>query len=108
MTDGLASTQRRKIAALGLEAYMNAIVCTGELGKSCAKPSSSRSGWLSPAGHGAKIAAYVADDISKDFAGPNQLGMKSVQIRTAGLLGVRQKPYRMTDISARGNGGILG
>jgi len=93
VTDGLASTQRRKIAALGLEAYMDAIVCTGELGKGCAKPSPVPfEVALTLVDVAPKAAAYVADDISKDFAGPNHLGMKSVQIRTTGLLGVRQKP----------------
>ena len=93
VTDGLASTQRRKIAALGLEAYMDAIVCTGELGKGCAKPSPVPfEVALTLVDVAPKAAAYVADDISKDFAGPNHLGMKSVQIRTTGLLGMRQKP----------------
>jgi carbamoyl-phosphate synthase large subunit len=91
VTDGLASTQRRKIAALGLEAYMDAIVCTGELGKGYAKPSPVPFEIaLTLLDVAPKLAAYVGDDISKDFAGPNHLGMKSVQIRTAGLLGVRQ------------------
>jgi carbamoyl-phosphate synthase large subunit len=93
VTDGLASIQRRKIAALGLDAYMSAIVCTGELSEGCAKPS--RIPFevaLNLLDVAPNAAAYVADDINKDFAGPNQLGMKSVQIRTAGLLGVREKP----------------
>lgn len=93
VTDGPASTQRRKIAALGLEAYMDAIVCTGELGKSYAKPSPVPFRVaLNLLDTAPESAAYVADDISKDFAGPNHLGMKSVQVRTAGLVGVRQKP----------------
>jgi carbamoyl-phosphate synthase large subunit len=93
VTDGLASTQRRKVAALGLEAYMGAIVCTGELGNGCAKPSPIPfEVALTLLDVAPKYAAYVADDISKDFAGPNRLGMRSVQLRTAGLLGVRQKP----------------
>jgi putative hydrolase of the HAD superfamily len=93
VTDGLASTQRRKIAALGLEAYMDAIVCTGELGEGYAKPSPIPfEVALTLLDVAPKAAAYVADDVSKDFAGPNQLGMKSVQVRTAGLLGVQQKP----------------
>lgn len=93
VTDGLASTQRRKIAALGLEAYMDAIVCTAELGEGYEKPSQIPfEVALTLLDVAPKAAAYVADDVSKDFAGPNQLGMKSVQVRTAGLLGVQQKP----------------
>ncbi len=93
VTDGLASMQRKKISALGLESYMDAIVCTGELGQGRAKPSpvpfevALNLLEVSPG-----AAAYVADDISKDFAGPNRLGMKSVQVRSTGLVGVKQKP----------------
>lgn len=93
VTDGMASTQRRKIVALGLEAYMDAIVCTSELGEDYAKPSPIPfEVALTLLNVAPEVAAYVADDISKDFAGPNRLGMKSVQVRTSGLLGVRQKP----------------
>jgi carbamoyl-phosphate synthase large subunit len=89
VTDGMASVQRRKIAALGLDAYMDAIVCTDELGRGCAKPS------IVPFEVALKLldvapeaAAYIADDLSKDFAGPNQLHMKTAQIRSEGLIGV--------------------
>lgn len=91
VTDGLASVQRRKIAALGLDAVMDVIVCTEELGKGCRKPSTAPfeiALQLLNVPGGA--AAYVADDVSKDFAGPNRLGMKSVQIRSTGLVGVPQ------------------
>ena len=39
LTDGAASVQRSKIAALGAEAFFDAIVCTDELGRDCCKPS---------------------------------------------------------------------
>jgi putative hydrolase of the HAD superfamily len=93
VTDGLASAQRRKIAALGLEFYMDAIVCTGELGQGRAKPSAVPfEVALTLLDVEARSAAYVADDVSKDFAGPNRLGMKSVRVRSSGLVGVREKP----------------
>jgi carbamoyl-phosphate synthase large subunit len=89
VTDGLASVQRRKIAALGLDSLMDVIVCTDELGDGYSKPSAAP---FEVALHlldvSPREAAYVADDISKDFAGPNHLGMKSVQIHTTGLVGV--------------------
>lgn len=91
VTDGLASVQRRKIAALGLDSVMDVIVCTEELGRGSRKPSTSPfevALQLLNVPPGA--AAYVADDVSKDFAGPNRLGMKSVQIRGAGFVGVPQ------------------
>jgi putative hydrolase of the HAD superfamily len=93
VTDGLASVQRRKISALALEPFMDAVVCTGELGHGQAKPSPIPfQVALNLLNVPAEQAVYVADDISKDFAGPNQLGMKSVQISSKGLLGVRQNP----------------
>jgi carbamoyl-phosphate synthase large subunit len=92
VTDGLASTQRRKIAALGLEAYMDAIVCTGELGRGCSKPSPIPfKVALTLLDVAPEDAAYIADNVTKDFAGPNQLGMKSVQVCSPGLIGVRAK-----------------
>jgi putative hydrolase of the HAD superfamily len=117
VTDGLASVQRRKIAALGLEAYMDPIVCTGELGQGRAKPSPIPfEVALTLLDVAAKNVAYVADDISKDFAGPNRLGMKSVRVRSTGLVGVseRERPIdpmfepQMTAASLREAVGILG
>lgn len=90
VTDGPAFTQRRKIAALDLERRVDVIVCTDELGAACTKPSmvpfevASTLLGVKPVN-----AAYIADDISKDFAGPNHLGMRSVRIRRPGLVGVQ-------------------
>ena len=39
LTDGMASVQRNKIAALGLEDVLDAIMCTDELGSEYWKPS---------------------------------------------------------------------
>ncbi len=92
VTDGTASVQRRKIAALDLDRHMDVVVCTDELGEGCAKPSPIPfEVALTLLDVAPTAAAYVADDISKDFAGPNHLGMKSVQVRTAVLLGAREK-----------------
>jgi carbamoyl-phosphate synthase large subunit len=92
VTDGPAFTQRRKIVSLDLERYMDAIVCAGELGESCAKPSTVPfEVALNLLGVPPNAAAYIGDDISKDFAGPNRLGMKTVQLRSSGLVGVRSK-----------------
>jgi carbamoyl-phosphate synthase large subunit len=93
ITDGTASVQRRKIAALDLERHMDVIVCTDELGAGCAKPSTVPfEVALNLLGVAPSRAAYVADDVEKDFAGPNRLRIKSVQVRSAGLVGVPRKP----------------
>ncbi|HME35368.1 MAG TPA: ATP-grasp domain-containing protein [Candidatus Sulfotelmatobacter sp.] len=90
VTDGPAFTQRRKIASLDLERQMDVIVCTGELGDNCAKPSTIPfEVALTMLSVPPNAAAYIGDDISKDFAGPNRLGMKTVQVCSSGLVGVR-------------------
>ncbi len=93
VTDGAASVQRRKIAALDLEQYIDVIVCTDELGHGRAKPSPVPfEVALTLLGVPADQTAYIADDESKDFAGPNRVGMRSVHLRGSGLIGVRRKP----------------
>jgi FMN phosphatase YigB (HAD superfamily) len=72
---------------------MDVIVCTDELGAGCAKPSTVPfEVALNLLGVAPSRAAYVADDVEKDFAGPNRLRIKSVQVRSAGLVGVPRKP----------------
>jgi carbamoyl-phosphate synthase large subunit len=91
VTDGTASVQRRKIAALDLERHLDVIVCTDELGAGCAKPSTVPfEAAMMLLGVAANETVYLADDISKDFAGPNRLGMKSVQVGLPRLVGVKQ------------------
>lgn len=93
VTDGAASVQRRKIAALDLDRHMDVIVCTDELGAGCAKPSTVPfEVALTLLGVASNQAAYLADDTSKDFAGPNRLGIQSVQVGRTGLIGVRREP----------------
>jgi putative hydrolase of the HAD superfamily len=81
LTDGMASVQRNKIRALGINDLFNAIMCTDELGKECWKPSAVPF----------KIilellqvlpqdAIYVGNDIGKDFFAPNELGMTTIRI----------------------------
>ena len=94
ITDGAASTQRQKISALGLERYMDVIVCTEELGSGFGKPSTTPfEVALKLLGVTPENAMYVADDVGKDFAGPNRLGMKSVRVQTNGLVGMPKQPH---------------
>lgn len=86
VTDGLARTQRAKVAGARLEGRVEVIVYTDELGPGAGKPS--------PAGFEHALAAldggeparavYVADNPAKDFIGPRALGMRSVRVRRAG------------------------
>jgi len=81
VTDGMVSVQRSKIAALGLHTLSDVIVCTDELGKEYWKPSgvpfqvALQLLQVSPTD-----AAYVGNDVGRDFAGPNSLGMLTIRI----------------------------
>jgi len=82
VTDGMASVQRNKIAALSLESLFEVIMCTDELGEECWKPSTIPYKialdilQVSPS-----EAVYVGDDPSKDFIGPNSIGILSIQVK---------------------------
>jgi carbamoyl-phosphate synthase large subunit len=90
VTDGPASTQRSKVTSLNLTDIMDVIVYTADLGEGCSKPSTLPfEVALNLLGLTPQTAAYIADDITKDFAGPNRLGMRSVQVCSTGLIGAR-------------------
>ena len=81
LTDGFMPAQRFKVQALGVEGYFEAIMYTEELGREFWKPSPVGFRRLSemldvPPGQ----MVYVADNESKDFVAPNQLGMLTVQV----------------------------
>ena len=82
VTDGMASVQRNKIAALSLESLFDIIMCTDELGRECWKPSTVPYKialellQVSPS-----EAVYVGDDPVKDFLGPNSIGMLTIQVK---------------------------
>ncbi len=82
VTDGLASVQLRKIAALKLDRAMDVIVCTDELANRPAKPSPI--GFqvaLEVIGAESETSVYVGNDPGKDFSGPRSLGMTTVRLR---------------------------
>jgi putative hydrolase of the HAD superfamily len=81
LTDGYLPGQRLKVKALGIQTYFKHIVYTEQLGRQFWKPS--------PAGFEAlskvldcayESMVYVGDNVQKDFLGPNQLGMTSIQV----------------------------
>lgn len=81
ITDGYAVTQRSKVAALGLAPYLGAIIYSDELGRENWKPSPEpfrklmRELACAP-----DECVYVGDNPAKDFAAPNRLGWKTVQL----------------------------
>ena len=81
LTDGFLPTQRLKAQALGLQQYLQAIVYTEELGRECWKPSTKGFKHLLRQLHEKPSnCVYVADNAQKDFIGPKQLGMTTIQL----------------------------
>ncbi len=81
LTDGFLPAQRLKVEALGIEGDFECIVYTEELGRKFWKPSTK--GFkvlLKEMGVKADECVYVADNAAKDFIGPNELGMHTIQL----------------------------
>jgi putative hydrolase of the HAD superfamily len=82
ISDGPLDSQRNKVAALGIADLMDKIVLTDELGKGYAKPHPRAFQEIQASfGIEAHRCFYVADNPSKDFAGPRALGWKSIRVR---------------------------
>lgn len=82
VTDGHLAVQQAKVTALGLEALIDAIVYSDELGREHWKPSvrpyqKVLSRLMIPPEH----AVYVGDNPAKDFRGARELGMWTVRVR---------------------------
>jgi putative hydrolase of the HAD superfamily len=81
VTDGLSQVQRAKIRALSLAPRFDVLICTDELGPRSAKPA--RVGFeraLDALGIAPAYAAYIGNDVAKDFVAPRALGMTAIQI----------------------------
>jgi putative hydrolase of the HAD superfamily len=82
ITDGMASVQRNKIAALQLESELDLVLCSDELGREYWKPSpvpfKLALEWLRVA---PGEAVYVGDNLAKDFQGANTIGMGTIMLR---------------------------
>lgn len=83
ISDGFERTQRNKIAALGLEAYCDVIVPTGQWAAEYCKPHP-RAYELVAAASAGRACVYVADNAAKDFLTPNRLGWGTIQILRPG------------------------
>lgn len=80
VTDGRSRVQWRKIEALGLQNWLDLILCTEDIdtNKPETKPFEIVMIRLNLK---ANQCIYIADDASKDFLAPLKLGMKTVQIK---------------------------
>lgn len=94
VSDGYLDVQQRKWKALKLAEYFDAVVFSDALGRVAWKPSPLP---FEAALRQLKIstpvdAIYVADNPSKDFLGPRQLGMYTIRVRRAGGEYARREP----------------
>jgi len=82
LTDGLRTMQARKVAVLDLVERLQPIVYTDDLGKGMRKPHPQGFLTIQDAfGLAPHKFVYVADNPSKDFVAPRQLGWKTVRVR---------------------------
>jgi len=83
VSDGFLEVQRRKLAALRLEQWMDFIVFSDQWGRHAWKPSEKP--FLELMAHLPGPVAgyvYVADNPSKDFIAPRRLGWRTIRLRT--------------------------
>ena len=83
ITDGRPEGQRAKIKALGLDALIDHIIVTDELGGvEYRKPNKAAFVMMREAlGVTFKEMCYIGDNIKKDFTAPEVLGMKKIWFR---------------------------
>jgi putative hydrolase of the HAD superfamily len=87
VSDGPLPSQRAKANALGAARWSRLTVLTAELPAGHQKPSP-RAFELVETATGARGAScmYVADNPTKDFGGPKELGWQTIRVRRAGSL----------------------
>ena len=84
LTDGFMPAQQLKVESLGLTDAFDEIVYTEELGREFWKPSPRPFELISERlGCAASECVYVADNPTKDFIAPNELGWQTVQFKPA-------------------------
>ncbi len=85
LSDGYLEVQKKKLDALGLAEYFDAVVFSDELGRDYWKPNVvPYKKILKRLNVHPNEAVYVADNPEKDFKGPNRLGMDTIRIRLEG------------------------
>jgi putative hydrolase of the HAD superfamily len=82
LTDGMASVQRRKLHALGLQERIACIVVSDEYGSDSWKPSPVPfRAALERLGVPAGECVYVGDNPHKDFVGARAVGLRTIRVR---------------------------
>jgi putative hydrolase of the HAD superfamily len=87
LSDGPIDSQRAKVQALGLVGRLDPIVLTEDFGPGHGKPAPEAFRLIEEQVRSAGAACcYVADNPSKDFMGPADLGWRTVRVRRPGGL----------------------
>lgn len=87
ITDGPIESQRNKISALQLEQWFTWVIVTEELGRDYRKPSILAFRLVQEKDDlKDRHFYYVADNPAKDFAGPRELGWRTIRVRREGGL----------------------
>ncbi|MGB9880562.1 MAG: HAD family hydrolase, partial [Anaerolineae bacterium] len=82
LSDGYLEVQKRKLAALGLASYFDAIVFSDEWGRDTWKPHYLPFRIiLGKMGISGPEAVYVADNPAKDFLGARRMGIWTIRVR---------------------------
>lgn len=107
VTDGSAISQRAKIEALELDAFVDLIVVTTELGRAYAKPAPGAFALFETAsGLRGRDCVYVADNPAKDFDGPHRLGWRTVRVRRHDGLHAAEASRRDVDVEITSLAGL--
>jgi putative hydrolase of the HAD superfamily len=87
ISDGPLVMQRQKVKALGLESRLNLIILTDEWGPEYWKPHPRAFEQMEArSGHRGAACLYIADNPSKDFLAPRQLGWRTIRIGRPGCI----------------------
>lgn len=108
VTDGPLESQTAKIAALGLDRWLDPIICTAARGASFTKPSRLAFEEIEEAtGCRGDGCMYVADNPHKDFAGPKDLGWRTVRVRRPASLHCEQPSGTDVDVEVSDLDGLV-
>jgi len=108
LTDGTPSTQRNKIANLGLEKMFDEIVMTAKTGAGRPKPSStSYDHMLKLLGVKPSEVVYVGDNPKVDFAPAKKMGMTTIRLMKGRFRGARARGGCDADYKIKNLNGIF-
>ena len=107
LTNGDPAVQRRKVRALGLERWVNAVVYAEECGDGSGKPAPD--GFrtvLAQLGAAPRGAVFVGNDVGADIEGAAAIGMNTIHVDTPGAGRTRRCGSERCDAHVAGIPGL--